>query len=55
LITTVVIIEMSLYNPNSQLFTSITLLTQFLSTGEILPQAFFQPFNFYFYLTSIFN
>ncbi len=53
--TDVVTIQMSLYNPNSQLFTSITLLTQFLSTGGILPQALFQPFDFYFNLTSIFQ
>ncbi|CAF3833588.1 unnamed protein product [Adineta steineri] len=44
--TRAVIIEFSLYNPNVQLFTSITLLTEFLSTGGIYPQYDFQPFSF---------
>ncbi|CAF1602837.1 unnamed protein product, partial [Adineta ricciae] len=44
--TRVIIIQMSLYNPNSQLFTSVTLHTEFLSTGTIVPQARFEPFNF---------
>jgi hypothetical protein len=53
--TEFVIIEMSLYNPNSQLFISINLLTEFLSSGGILPQSLIQPFDFYFNLTSIFQ
>ncbi|CAF1492760.1 unnamed protein product [Adineta ricciae] len=44
--TRIIIIQMSLYNPNSQLFTSVTLRTEFLSTGTIVPQYRFEPFNF---------
>jgi hypothetical protein len=45
--TRAVIIQLSLYNPNVELFTSVTLLTEFLSTGGIYPEARFEPFNFY--------
>ena len=44
--TRAVIIQISLYNPNAQLFTSVTLLTEFLSTGGITPQSRFEPFGF---------
>jgi polycystin 1L2 len=45
--TRAVIIQLTLYNPNVQLFTFVTLLTEFLSTGGIYPQASFEPINFY--------
>jgi hypothetical protein len=51
--TRAVIIQISLYNPNSQLFTSVILLTEFLSTGEIVPQSRFEPFDFHLAFTSI--
>ena len=39
-----VIIQLSLYNPNVQLFTSFTLLIELLSTGGILSTARFETF-----------
>jgi polycystin domain-containing protein len=45
--TRAIIIQLTLYNPNVQLFTSCTLLTEFLSTGGIYPQSRFEPMNFY--------
>ena len=51
--TRAVIIQLSLYNPNVQLFTSVTLLTEFLSTGGVHPQSRIEPMNLYFSLTSI--
>jgi hypothetical protein len=53
--TRAVIIQMSLYNPNSQLFTSATFLTEFLSTGGLFPESLFEPISFQgidFYETS---
>jgi len=44
--TRAVFIQLSLYNPNVQLFTSVTFLIEFLSTGGISPQARFEPINF---------
>ncbi|CAF0795704.1 unnamed protein product [Adineta steineri] len=44
--TRAVIIQFSLYNPNANLFTSITLLMEFLSTGSLYPQSRFDPFSF---------
>jgi hypothetical protein len=44
--TRAVIIQISLYNPNSQLFTSVILLTEFLSTGGLTSQSRFEPFHF---------
>lgn len=41
-----VIIQFSLYNPNVQLFTSITLQTDFLSTGGLIPHFQIKPFSF---------
>ncbi|CAF4343104.1 unnamed protein product [Rotaria sp. Silwood2] len=38
---------MSLYNPNVQLFTFVTLQTEFLSTGSIHFQSRFEPMHFY--------
>ena len=45
-LTRAVIIQMNLYNPNVQLFTSVTLLTEFLSTGGVFSTARFEPFDF---------
>jgi polycystin 1L2 len=45
--TRAVFIQLNLYNPNVQLFTSVTFLTEFLSTGGIHPQSRFEPMNFY--------
>ncbi len=45
--TRAIIIQLSLYNPNAQLFTSITFLLEFLSTGGIDSQARFEPIDFY--------
>jgi hypothetical protein len=44
--TRAIFIQISLYNPNVQLFTSATFLTEFLSTGGIYPQFRFEPMNF---------
>jgi polycystin 2 len=44
--TRAVIIQLTLYNPNSQLFTSVTLLTEFLSTGGLISQSRFEPIAF---------
>ncbi len=55
--TRAVIIQLTLYNPNVELFISVTLLTEFLSTGGIYPQSQFEPMNFYgrFHLFSLIN
>jgi len=45
--TRAIIIQMTLYNPNVQLFSSIILLAEFLSTGGVFPSFYFQPINFY--------
>jgi polycystin 1L2 len=45
--TRAVFIQLSLYNPNIQLFTSVTFCIEFLSTGGIYPQSRFEPMNFY--------
>ena len=44
--TRAVIIQMSLYNPNVQLFTSVTLLVEFLATSSLEPRSHFQPVSF---------
>ncbi|CAF1632650.1 unnamed protein product, partial [Adineta ricciae] len=44
----------TLYNPNVQLFTSVTFLVEVLSTGGLIPTAYFQPLNFSTF-TSIFQ
>jgi hypothetical protein len=41
--TRAVLIQMSLYNPNVEMFTSVTLLMEFLSTGNLVPTARFEP------------
>ncbi len=45
--TRAIFIELTLYNPNVQLFTSIIFLLEFLSTGGVFPTARFEPINFY--------
>jgi polycystin 1L2 len=45
--TRAVFLQISLYNQNIQLFTSVTFLTEFLSTGGIHSQSRFEPMNFY--------
>ena len=44
--TRAVIIQLSLYNPNVELFTSVTFLIEILSTGGIWSSARFEPFIF---------
>jgi hypothetical protein len=44
--TRAVIIQLTLYNPNSELFTSATFLTEFLSTGGLISQSRFEPISF---------
>ncbi|CAF1313923.1 unnamed protein product [Adineta ricciae] len=44
--TRAIIIQFTLYNPNAQLFTFVTLLTEFLSSGSIDPQSRFEPITF---------
>ena len=46
--TRAVIIQLSLYNPNVELFTSVTFLIEVLSTGGVWSSARFEPFNFSF-------
>ena len=45
--TRAIFLQISLYNPNVQLFTSIAFLIEFLSTGGIHPQSRFEPMDFY--------
>ena len=45
--TRAILIELTLYNPNAQLFTSITLIVEILSTGGFFPVARFEPIQFY--------
>lgn len=45
--TRAVLIQLTLYNPNTELFTSATFLTEFLATGSITPSARFEPIDFY--------
>ncbi|CAF4995942.1 unnamed protein product, partial [Rotaria sp. Silwood1] len=47
--TRAIFIQLILYNPNVQLFTSVTFLIEFLSTGSISPTARFEPLNFYMF------
>ncbi|UJR18699.1 hypothetical protein I4U23_005606 [Adineta vaga] len=44
--TRAMIIQLTLYNPNIQLFTSVTFLTEFLSSSGIFPSARFEPITF---------
>jgi polycystin 1L2 len=40
-----IIIEMSLYNPNIEMFTCVTFVIEFLSSGGISSSSRFEPFN----------
>ncbi len=50
---------MNLYNPNVEMFTSVTFLAEFLSTGGVFPTSHFEPINFqgqsFIYLQSVPN
>ncbi|CAM4981739.1 unnamed protein product, partial [Rotaria socialis] len=52
--TRAVLIQLSLYNPNSQFFISCNLLVEFLSSGWIEPQSRFDPISFQTF-TSLFQ
>lgn len=43
--TRAIIIQMSLYNPNIQLFTSVTLLVEVISTGQLISSSRFEPID----------
>ena len=43
--TRAVIIQFSLFNPNVNMFTSVTLLVEMLSTGAIIPTVRFEPID----------
>ncbi|CAF4283637.1 unnamed protein product, partial [Adineta steineri] len=45
--TRAVIIQLTLYNPNVALFTSVTFLLEFLSASGVHSSARFEPLNFY--------
>lgn len=45
--TRAVIIQMTLYNPNVGLFTSLTVLAEFLATGGVFTSIRIEPLNFY--------
>lgn len=53
--TRAVIIQFSLYNPNSQLFISANLLAEFLSTGSVETQSRFEPISFQGNFLSLFK
>ena len=43
--TRALLIQLCLYNPNSQLYTSVTFLAEFLATGGVFPLARFEPID----------
>ena len=45
--TRAVLIQMTLYNPNIQLFTAVTFLAEFLSSTGVYPSVRFEPISFY--------
>ena len=45
--TRAVLIQLNLYNPNVQLFSSVIILVEFLSTGSVQQHLFIHPINFY--------
>ncbi|CAF1234712.1 unnamed protein product [Adineta steineri] len=45
--TRAIIIQLTLYSPNTQLLTSVTLVAEFLPTGGVFSSARFEPINFY--------
>jgi hypothetical protein len=50
--TRAMIIQISLYNPNIQMFTSVTLLVEFLSTGSLIATSRFEPMDLHSELDS---
>ncbi|CAF1140752.1 unnamed protein product [Adineta steineri] len=42
-----VMIQLNLYNPNVNFFTSVTLLTEIMETGEVFPSAYIEPMQMY--------
>ncbi|CAF1100830.1 unnamed protein product [Adineta steineri] len=42
-----VMIQLNLYNPNVNFFTSVTLLIEILETGEVFPSAYIEPMQMY--------
>ncbi|UJR11128.1 hypothetical protein I4U23_015309 [Adineta vaga] len=52
--TRAVIIQLTLYNPNVQLFTAVTFLAEFLSSSGVFTSARFQPISFYAF-TSVYQ
>ena len=44
--TRAVLVQLTLYNPNVQLFTSVKLLAEFLPTGGVVTQSSFRPISF---------
>ena len=44
--TRAVLVQLTLYNPNVQLFTSVNLLAEFLATGGVVTQSSFRPISF---------
>ena len=44
--TRAVLVQLTLYNPNVQLFTSVKLLAEFLPTGGVDTQSSFRPISF---------
>ncbi|CAF3969202.1 unnamed protein product, partial [Adineta steineri] len=51
--TRAIVIQLTLYNPNVQLFTSVTFLAEFLSTTGIFTTARFEPLSFYAFTSII--
>ena len=51
--TSAVFLQISLYNPNVQLFISVNLVVEFLSTGGAFPYARFEPISFLGQLLSL--
>ncbi|UJR13336.1 hypothetical protein I4U23_000354 [Adineta vaga] len=52
--TQAVMIQLTLYNPNVQLFTAVTFLVEFLSSSGVFPSVRFEPISFYVF-TSIYQ
>ena len=52
--TRAVLIQSTFYNPNVQLFTALTFLVEFLSTGGISPTTRFELTSIYLYILVLF-
>ncbi|CAF1336506.1 unnamed protein product [Adineta steineri] len=50
--TRAILLQLTLYNPNVQLFTSVKFLTEFLPTGGLLPQYRVEPITFQVFISS---